>query len=482
MAYARAAKAAAGQASEAAGDIAPGTRHGHSRRTGNQARLRGLEAGAVREPGEQDRRPISGLVRMPAAELAWRAAVHRAAASDGAPLADRAAHGPAAPRGVRVHTDEASGEAARRLSARAFTIGSHIFFGRGEYAPSGGEGARLLSHELTHVAQDPATPLSDAWKLPLSSPGDATERAATDVAAAYPAVVPHHHGPAARPAIRRVLAAYSASHSEMLPTMGQSAWVTSVTSNADSARIRAALSALIAANKIEVSSIGDRDFFALPATGAATSVEVTAAFTAAGMPRVTDLTTALMDRHNATLFTGQELTELHGLWTMEVSRTSNVTRQTDRPLTSEERAEATIVFGPGLNYSAIRITEDPVLGVGGTARTLPSGINFPVGASSDAGYIPWLIHELTHSWQYQHGRSVAATLSTAILCYAHIRSYSYGGRPALAAATAAGQGLSHFNTEQQGEIAMDYYNDKKAGSLTAGDAEYAPFVAELRVP
>ena len=60
---------------------------------------------------------------------------------------------------VRVHHDEDAGRAASGLSARAFTLGRHIAFGQGEYAPETPEGRKLLAHELTHVvqhAQDPA--------------------------------------------------------------------------------------------------------------------------------------------------------------------------------------------------------------------------------------------------------------------------------------------------------------------------------------
>lgn len=57
---------------------------------------------------------------------------------------------------VRVHTDAASGEVAQTLNARAFTLGNHIVFGRGEYAPSRLDGQRLIVHELTHVVQQSA--------------------------------------------------------------------------------------------------------------------------------------------------------------------------------------------------------------------------------------------------------------------------------------------------------------------------------------
>jgi outer membrane protein OmpA-like peptidoglycan-associated protein len=54
---------------------------------------------------------------------------------------------------VRVHTDTRTAEAARMMNARAFTVGGHIAFAKGEYAPEGTDGRQLLAHELIHVVQ-----------------------------------------------------------------------------------------------------------------------------------------------------------------------------------------------------------------------------------------------------------------------------------------------------------------------------------------
>lgn len=54
---------------------------------------------------------------------------------------------------VRVHTGPAAQEASARLGARAFTHGSDVFFGRGEYRPGTSEGQHVLAHELTHTLQ-----------------------------------------------------------------------------------------------------------------------------------------------------------------------------------------------------------------------------------------------------------------------------------------------------------------------------------------
>ena len=54
---------------------------------------------------------------------------------------------------VRIHADTQAAESAQAVSARAFTLGDHVVFGAGEYAPGSPDGRRLLAHELTHVVQ-----------------------------------------------------------------------------------------------------------------------------------------------------------------------------------------------------------------------------------------------------------------------------------------------------------------------------------------
>lgn len=54
---------------------------------------------------------------------------------------------------ARIHNYTKSHRIARSLNARAFTVGNNIYFGRGEYNPTSGDGKHLLAHELTHVVQ-----------------------------------------------------------------------------------------------------------------------------------------------------------------------------------------------------------------------------------------------------------------------------------------------------------------------------------------
>jgi hypothetical protein len=54
---------------------------------------------------------------------------------------------------VRVHSDAHAAESARAMGAAAYTVGPHIVFGAGQYAPTRAPGAFLLAHELAHTLQ-----------------------------------------------------------------------------------------------------------------------------------------------------------------------------------------------------------------------------------------------------------------------------------------------------------------------------------------
>lgn len=55
---------------------------------------------------------------------------------------------------VRIHDDSTSASLNQAVSARAFTTGSDIFFGAGQYAPHDSDGQRVLAHELAHVVTE----------------------------------------------------------------------------------------------------------------------------------------------------------------------------------------------------------------------------------------------------------------------------------------------------------------------------------------
>jgi hypothetical protein len=75
---------------------------------------------------------------------------------------------------VRVHTGDGAAALARAVSARAFTVGSDIYFGRGEYRPGTADGNELIAHEVAHTVQQRGAP--EDGPLMVSQPGDTLER------------------------------------------------------------------------------------------------------------------------------------------------------------------------------------------------------------------------------------------------------------------------------------------------------------------
>jgi hypothetical protein len=127
----------------------------------------------------------------PGAALAVSHAASQATESSGTPL-------PFAIRGrferslgvdlgqVRVHTSNASADAAAKVSAVAYAQGHHIHFAAGTYDPSSEQGQRLLAHEVAHTVQQRdernVAPAGEA--LDVSQPGDAHEHEADHAAEA----------------------------------------------------------------------------------------------------------------------------------------------------------------------------------------------------------------------------------------------------------------------------------------------------------
>ena len=118
------------------------------------------------------------------------ATVHEVIGSSGQPL-DAATRDFMEPRfgqdfsHVRVHTNAQAAESAYATNALAYTVGSNVVFGAGQYAPRSSAGQKLLAHELSHViqqgTQSRATPQT---KLTIGAASDASEVEADRVAEA----------------------------------------------------------------------------------------------------------------------------------------------------------------------------------------------------------------------------------------------------------------------------------------------------------
>jgi hypothetical protein len=85
---------------------------------------------------------------------------------------------------VHVHTDAGADALTRSVSARAFTTGADIYFGRGEYRPGTRSGDELIAHELTHVVQQRGAAASGP--LRVTEPGDVLEAEANAAARELP--------------------------------------------------------------------------------------------------------------------------------------------------------------------------------------------------------------------------------------------------------------------------------------------------------
>ncbi len=72
---------------------------------------------------------------------------------------------------VKIHTNDNATKLNRGVSAKAFAVGSHIFFGRDQYQPETDQGSELIAHELTHtIQQGAAVQRREAPKVTERSP------------------------------------------------------------------------------------------------------------------------------------------------------------------------------------------------------------------------------------------------------------------------------------------------------------------------
>jgi hypothetical protein len=168
-----------------------------------------------------------------------------------------------------------------------------------------------------------------------------------------------------------------------------------------------------------------------------------------------------------------------------------------------EKQEARLVFGDGLQYERIRIHEDnlwtnAIDRIGRRIKKLPPSnvpnaltlgnhCFFPVKLLDQLVPVNhpehckqgWLIHELTHAWQYQH-------IGIRYLWYALLTqlrqkgmAYNFGGADGLLRLYRQGWNLNMFNMEQQGDIARTFY-DRLARNEDV--RAWMPFIEEFQKP
>jgi hypothetical protein len=173
-----------------------------------------------------------------------------------------------------------------------------------------------------------------------------------------------------------------------------------------------------------------------------------------------------------------------------------------RTLTQTEIDEARLVFGSTINYNKIRILEGarwPNWLARITSRfedtpppthnavTLGNRIYFPISLRTDLDEtgvfmlqdMAWLIHEITHAWQYQHQGWTYLWHAIRVQMQLGSQAYKYGWEHGLNEARLGGASLFDFNPEQQGDIARHYYYRLKQGLDTQA---WEPFVLFFKSP
>lgn len=391
---------------------------------------------------------------------------------------------------VRVHTDTPATESAAAIKARAFTVGSDIAFGAGEYAPESAAGQKLLAHELTHVVQQ------DGQMATLRSKGIDVQKTGR------PMVQGGFFGSLWK-GIKKVGKAIGKG----AKAVGGAIWKGA---KAVGGAIWKGAKAVGGAIWKGAKAVGKWGWNVLKAGGA----WVWDLFTKAPLRLWRIIEHLGSGAVGIVKWLWQGIKTVRGIksfaqwiWSGFLSGAAWVGRLitklldviglgeimdllwqiikfNTRTLSSTEIAEAKKVFGSSISYWQVRIDEYSLIawigslfsGGGGMGVTTFHTINFNHKIKTAPGNsdMAWLIHELTHVSQYEH---VGSQYMGEALHAQATGGYGYGGEPALLAAFAAGKHLRDFNREQQGDIARDFYLALTSGRPTTA---YDPFIVELR--
>ena len=106
---------------------------------------------------------------------------------------------------------------------------------------------------------------------------------------------------------------------------------------------------------------------------------------------------------------------------------------------------------------------------------LPEGL-VPHGAP-DSYKIDWLVHELTHVWQYQHQSWLYLWRAIVAQLRDKDQAYDYGGEDGLIKSRKKSKNFKQFNPEQQGNIVQAYYVRKRAGQDVSS---WQPYIDDIK--
>lgn len=369
---------------------------------------------------------------------------------------------------VRVHTDTPATESAAAIKARAFTVGSDIAFGAGEYAPESAAGQKLLAHELTHVVQQ------DGQMATLRSKGIDVQKTGR------PMVQGGFFGSLWKgikkvgKAIGKGAKAVGSAIWKGAKAVGQWGWNVLKAGGAWVWNLftQAPLRLWRIIEHLGSGAVGIVKWLwhgIKTVRGIKSFAQWIWNGFLSGAAWLGRLITKLLD-----VIGIGEIMDL--LW--------QIIKFNTRTLSSTEIAEAKKVFGSSISYWQVRIDEYSLIawigslfsGGGGMGVTTFHTINFNHKIKTAPGNsdMAWLIHELTHVSQYEH---VGSQYMGEALHAQATGGYGYGGEAGLLAAFAAGKHLRDFNREQQGDIARDFYLALTSGRPTTA---YDPFIVELR--
>lgn len=174
-----------------------------------------------------------------------------------------------------------------------------------------------------------------------------------------------------------------------------------------------------------------------------------------------------------------------------------------RSLRPEEIAEVKKVFGDGLDVDRVRISEGSdfpnfIGRVGAFLRgakppehnaiTVGNTCYFPVTLKTtdpnDRDWLRdmgWLMHELTHVWQFQHDGIRYLIEAIFSPTYVYVNP---GETPnnSLKGFSKAGKKFRDFNREQQGDIVRDYFWSTRLDGDNADRSGWDAYLSEIRAP
>lgn len=172
-----------------------------------------------------------------------------------------------------------------------------------------------------------------------------------------------------------------------------------------------------------------------------------------------------------------------------------------RRLFAWETQEARRVFLDQLDYDAVRVHEcvawpDRINRIGTWIKRMPPPLQHNAVTLGNHCYFPvpllkepvqpndpqlklfsWLIHELTHAWQFQKmgWRYLALALQAQVR--EGSEAYQFGDEDGLIKAFQQGRKFGDFNLEQQGDIVRFYYERIARGQDIQA---WRPFIAQLQ--